>query len=230
MLTVHDVTIHNYIKQRRKTLCLSIAPNGEVTLKVPIDINDNQVQDFILRKKKWLQKKLLQFAAINNTPKNPLGTGTTILYLGAPHKLIIVNSTKQKEVRIENTNLILFTTREHDERYHLRILEKFFLDQAQRIFHERLSLALNHFPQMARPVLKVRKYKSRWGSYASNHVMSLNSLLIHTSIQTIDYIIIHELCHYYHKGHNTNFYALLSQIIPDWKKIKKNLDSMYLGF
>ncbi len=59
--------------------------------------------------------------------------------------------------------------------------------------------------------------------------MSLNSLLIHTSLPIIDYIIMHELCHYKHKRHDADFYALLSQKTPQWKMLKKSLDNDYFG-
>ncbi|NTW82736.1 MAG: M48 family metallopeptidase [Chlorobiaceae bacterium] len=38
------------------------------------------------------------------------------------------------------------------------------------------------------------------------------------------YELFHELCHAVHHHHGKNFYHLLDQITPDWKKRKEKLD------
>ena len=34
----------------------------------------------------------------------------------------------------------------------------------------------------------------------------------------IDFVIAHELCHLTHFAHNASFYALLGEVMPDWKE------------
>ena len=79
------------------------------------------------------------------------------------------------------------------------------------------------------PILKVRKLNKRWGSYLKKHEVILNPLLIHASKQSIDYIITHELCHYYYKTHSSSFYDLLTSKIPEWQDIKNRLENKLLG-
>ena len=79
------------------------------------------------------------------------------------------------------------------------------------------------------PTLKVRKLNKRWGSYLKKHEIILNPSLIHASKKAIDYIITHELCHYYYKTHSTEFYKLLTSKIPNWQEIENKLESRLLG-
>jgi predicted metal-dependent hydrolase len=44
----------------------------------------------------------------------------------------------------------------------------------------------------------------------------------------IDYVITHELCHLKHQNHNRDFYFLLSQCMPDWRKRKERLETVLL--
>lgn len=45
--------------------------------------------------------------------------------------------------------------------------------------------------------------------------------LIRASLDSIDYVIAHELCHIKHGHHGSAFYDLLGKIMPDWEKRKK---------
>ncbi len=223
MLIIHDLTINSYTKEKRKTLSLRIGPKGEISLKAPLHASEAEVHDFVLRKKAWINKKLAHFAQFEHLPTGPLSERAYILYLGKEYDLIKHESSTKNEVKLEPNSLILYTSKPNNTRHNERILSRWLLSLAELVFHERLSQILLNFPEIARPVLKIRKYKGRWGSYASNHVMTLNSVLIHAGIDAIDYIITHELCHYYHKGHGADFYALLTEKMPTWKEVKKSL-------
>ena len=39
----------------------------------------------------------------------------------------------------------------------------------------------------------------------------------------IDLVVVHELCHIQVKNHGPDFYALLEQVLPDWRERKKLL-------
>jgi predicted metal-dependent hydrolase len=41
---------------------------------------------------------------------------------------------------------------------------------------------------------------------------------------SIEYVMIHELCHLVHHNHNKGFYELQEKIMPDWKKWKTKLE------
>ncbi len=224
MLNIHGITIHSYIKEKRKTISIKITPKGEITLKAPLRIADAEAYGFIERKKNWIQKKLAHFAQFEPIIEASITSGQNFLYLGQQYILTIKENKSSECIEINNNTLIIHTKKLENERHNKRLMDRWLLRQAERIFHERLSLALQSFPSLARPVLKIRKYKGRWGSYASNHVMALNSLLIHAPQVAIDYVIIHELCHYYHKKHDAKFYALLADKMPQWKEAKNNLN------
>ena len=74
-------------------------------------------------------------------------------------------------------------------------------------------------------ILKVRKMKTRWGSLSlKTRTMTLNSELIKTPKECIEYVIFHEFCYLKHRFHNVKFYRLLGQLLPDWKERKTKLE------
>ncbi len=52
----------------------------------------------------------------------------------------------------------------------------------------------------------------------------LNRALIRASVDAIDYVITHELCHLRHKHHGRPFFDLLGRVMPDWEKRKLKLE------
>lgn len=45
-------------KSKRKTISLQIKPNGSIELKVPLQMSDTQIQDFLNQKSDWIEKHL----------------------------------------------------------------------------------------------------------------------------------------------------------------------------
>ena len=44
--------------------------------------------------------------------------------------------------------------------------------------------------------------------------------------ECIDYVILHELCHLAEHNHSDRFWRLLTQVMPNWAKVKTQLDGM----
>ena len=59
---------------------------------------------------------------------------------------------------------------------------------------------------------------------ATAKTISLSCYLMLVPSHLIDYVILHELCHLVEYNHSERFYQLLNQVMPDWSKIKNQLD------
>ncbi len=63
--------------------------------------------------------------------------------------------------------------------------------------------------------LKVREYKSRWGSFSSKGVLAFNTLLVGAPKSVVDYVVVHELAHFHVMAHNLRFWNLVTQFYGD---------------
>ena len=80
-----------------------------------------------------------------------------------------------------------------------------------------MSVARLPNPEAFRPVgLIVLRMDKRWGSLSSSGRLLLNRRLIEAPVDTIDYVIAHELCHMAEPHHGAAFYQLLDRVMPDW--------------
>ena len=74
------------------------------------------------------------------------------------------------------------------------------------------------------PKLIIGKMRRKWG-YCNKRekLIKLNFELIKYSINEIDYVIIHELCHFLEFNHSKNFWNYVKKYKPDYKNITKIL-------
>lgn len=92
------------------------------------------------------------------------------------------------------------------------------------LFASRVERLKNMFDDLPEFKLKLRKMKTRWGVCNKKSMsVTLNSLLIHKDVSLIDYVIIHELCHFKHMNHSENFWREVEKYYPYYKKARKML-------
>lgn len=72
--------------------------------------------------------------------------------------------------------------------------------------------------------MDIKRMKNRWGSCTSNGVITLNPELIKAPSKCIEYVVLHELCHLSIPNHKKEFYNLLEQKMPNWKRWKDHLE------
>lgn len=75
-------------------------------------------------------------------------------------------------------------------------------------------------PRIGRGIarVRVRKMQTRWGS--CNHAkgyLNFSLSLIERDPRFVEYVVLHELAHLVHANHGADFYALIAQIMPDFR-------------
>ena len=66
--------------------------------------------------------------------------------------------------------------------------------------------------------ITIRNQRTRWGSCSSKGNLSFNCLLMLTSPEVIDSVVVHELCHRKEMNHSQRFYAEVLRVFPDYRK------------
>ena len=69
--------------------------------------------------------------------------------------------------------------------------------------------------------IKVKNYKSRWGSCDKKGRLTFNWHLIKAPHSIVDYVVIHELCHMVQPNHSPKFWHEVEKYDPSYKDHKK---------
>lgn len=103
-------------------------------------------------------------------------------------------------------------------------LEKFLAYECKVIFSSRLERLKPQFDYLPEFKLRIRKMSTRWGvCNTGSMTVTLNSELIKKDISLIDYVIIHELCHFKHMNHGAEYWQEVEKYYPYHKMARKML-------
>ena len=130
-------------------------------------------------------------------------------YLGNKYDVIILNTVS----KIEFVDDKVFVK---DKKY----LDTFLKNEAKRIFNDRVKICYNLFEEdIPYPKVLIGKMKRKWG-YCNKRekLIKLNFELIKYSIDEIDYVVIHELCHFLEFNHSKMFWKYVKKYKPDYKQ------------
>ena len=100
-----------------------------------------------------------------------------------------------------------------------RLLNKWYFNNADNYLSE-LTNELSKKTGINFRSVKVRNYKSRWGSCSSSGKIFYNWKLIMAPTRIIQYVVFHELAHLKVHNHSPKFWRLLKSYYPDIEDAK----------
>ena len=209
----------------RKSLGIKVLPDGLVSVIAPNDTSLIDINKKVKLKANWILKQQAFFCSYKpNTPTRKFVNGETHLYLGRQYKLQIIEDTIN-EIKIYRGAMIMKTKKVNPE-YLEKKLNEWYKEKAIFHFEELLDSSLEKFNKykIEKPILDIRLMQKRWGSCTKSGKIILNTELIKAPKGSIEYVVIHELCHLVHHNHNKEFYDLQNRLSPNWEKWKEKLE------
>lgn len=211
----------------RKSLGIKVLPEGTVNVFAPTGSSINDINEKLKSKSKWILKQQTFFDKFKpGSPKRKFINGETHLYLGRQYKLKIVKG-KEDEIKIYRGMMIIIA-KNISLHYLEHTLNEWYRSKAILLFDELLNSSLEKFKKykIHKPILYVRQMQKRWGSCTKAGKIILNTELIKAPKASIEYVVIHELCHLVHHNHNKEFYTLQNKLLPQWEKWKEKLEQL----
>jgi len=225
---LHDIEFR-IVYSRRRTLGISVLPDSSVIVRAPYRASVKTISRIVQEKAAWIIKHRDNYRQNDNTRLNgSFATGEKQLFRGKECTMQIIQS-KKPFVRF-NDNVIEVGLENTDDKQAIkRILYRGYKSEAEKYFPKMLSMALKvNENQMFKPTgLVIRSMKSRWGSCSKKGIITLSTELIKLPDIFIEYVIIHELCHLKHHNHGKDYYTLLTELFPDWKRVRKDLRAYF---
>jgi predicted metal-dependent hydrolase len=222
-------TDYTLIRSRRRSLELRLYPDQRIEVRVPLRASEREIKDFLASKSAWLQGRIASMEPRPAMPQQHYCQGEEHLFLGQRYPLSLSQAARPRTALLDGSICLLTPEPDNPARIAAQ-LNRWYRQQADGVFNRLIN---QHFPFFAerghgRPQLRVRTMKSRWGSLSSRGYINLNLELMKMPLHSIEYVVIHELCHLEHMNHGAGFHALLAQCLPDWKDKKRELNRMPL--
>lgn len=197
---------YEIIRKDNKNLYFRIDENCKLIITVPKFITDLEVKNLITKNSSAILKMYEE--ALIRSERNKL-----FWYLGKGYKVVFDN----RVTNIEFDNDTITCSNEEE-------LNKFYMNECERVFNEEIEVCKKCFSELPEFTLKLRKMCTRWGvCNTKKYTITLNIELLKKDISLIDYVIIHEMTHFFEPNHGKHFWELVGMAIPDYKERRKKL-------
>lgn len=179
------------------------------------------IEKLVLEKAPWILSNLERIEKkLDTLPDNRYISGEILPFLDRRMTLKILPAKGAEKIWFKDDILHLTVFEDSDAEIRKQMVDFWYKKQAEPVFCQAMDRV---YPLVAklgisRPTITVRTMKTRWGSCSwQKGKITLNSELLKTSLDCIDYVILHELAHFKHQGHNSSFYGFLSEVMPGWQ-------------
>lgn len=216
--------------QRRKTLALHVLEDGQVEVRAPRGLSEAHIVAWVESRVEWIRaarERVARRQRQHAAWQTDLSAAKT-WFLGQPLTLQWETGKRASVQRCERVLRVTLPATQALPQA-ARLLDRWYALQAQTVLEERFELGWRHFARrfgdrVKQPQLRLRRMRRRWGSCSSRGVVTLNRELIKLPLALADYVIAHEFCHLLEFNHSPRFYQLLTELMPDWRQRKQELD------
>lgn len=208
-----------------KNINMRITGKG-LCVSAPFGTSKKYIENILKDKQEYIVKNVELLGAYHQ--KQLFESGNTLSYLGKKYFLNIIISDRSN-VYVSGDDIYVHAKNPQTAQ---GVYEKWLRKNAETVFSGSLDRL---YPLMQKniqkpPELKIKKLSASWGRCTPvKNTVALSLWLIKADIELIDYVVLHELCHYLHLNHSKSFYALVASIMPDYKLRKDRLSEVQIG-
>jgi len=213
-----------------KNVHLSVHPPiGRVTVSAPISMEIETIRLFCISKLGWIRKQQLKLKNQKRETARKYVTRESHYYLGKRYLLKLIKQDSAPKVILKHNSIELYVRKGTSIEQKEEILQSWYRRQLKDLISKDIS---RWEKKIGVSVLEIgiRKMKTKWGT--CNHQAKriwLNTELAKKSIESIEYVLVHEMVHLIERNHNKQFIFYMDKLLPKWKDLREELNRSPLG-
>lgn len=223
MKTSRDPGIsYGVVRSRRTTADIVVERDGRVIVRAPAELPDEHIEDIIQSTRYWIYKTLAEWRDLNATRVlREYRNGEGFLYLGRSYRLSLIAD--QDEPLVLRSGRF-YLRRDLVDRGEVAAVKSAFRDYFIARGHERITQRVLYYAPKVGVIpreIDVRELGHRWASCSPKSSLAFHWKCIMAPPTIIDYIVVHELCHFHHLNHTEAFWNEVDKVMPDYHERKK---------
>ena len=213
---------YQIVRSRRATADIVIERDGSILVRAPESIPDERIEDMVEAKRYWIYKNLAEWRDLNATRVlREYRNGEGFLYLGRSYRLLLV-ANQTEPLLLKNGRFCL--QRDLVDEGAIEAAKTAFRDYYIARGSERITQRLNYYAPKVGVTphgIDVRELGNRWASCSPNGNLAFHWKCMMAPQSIIDYIVVHELCHFHHLDHTDAFWNEVDKVIPNYSERKE---------
>jgi predicted metal-dependent hydrolase len=205
------------VSERARRLTARVHVGGRVEIVVPVGVSANTVRDFVQRFTPWIDRKV---AAMQNVVEADAEVPRAVEFALTHESFSVVwHCAPRRAVTQNGAHVIVEAPNDGVAR---GLLQGWLKRAAgERLAPQLMRLAQELNYTVAR--VSIRCQRTRWGSCSTRGTVSLNCSLVFLRPEVVRYLFIHELAHTKHMNHSVNFWRLVGELEPEYRRLDREL-------
>lgn len=218
------------IHKNIKNVHLSVHPPlGRVTISAPFQMDIETLRLFSISKLGWIRRQQLKLQNQKRETARDYVNRESHYYLGQRYLLKVVDVETAQKVVLKHSTIELHIRKNATKKQKENLLHAWYRQQLREVIAPYISKLEKKMAVKVKEV-GIRTMKTKWGTcnIESKRVW-LNTELAKKSVESIEYVLIHEMVHLLERNHNEKFIAYMDKFLPKWKHLRTELNRSTLG-
>jgi hypothetical protein len=225
---VIDFSLRRQSARTVPRVAIHVEPDGRVLVDAPDSAAVADVVQAVKKRARWISQHVAAARArLAHVLPREYVSGESLHYLGRRYRLKVSVATGASTSARMRGGFIVVTVPERSTASVRAALGAWYRQRARELFAVRLTAVAAPLRWVKNlPPTRLQFMTVQWGSCSPAGRITLNPLLVKAPRECIDYVLLHELSHLLHHNHSPKFYATLDRHMPNWRKVKAQLDNM----
>ena len=205
-----------------KRLNLRVRGDGTVHLSIPKRTTVAEAEAFLRDHEEWVLGALSRMEKRAEAHPTAETVGDSLPYLGGTLEVVWRSELPARvEADMVNRRLTVFLFDPYDPEMRAAAIETFEIAETNKLV---TALVDRYYPLFAArgvpypKAIRVKVMKTRHGSCSSaKGYLNFSSRLCEYPVAFIEYVVVHELCHFLEANHSERFWREVARVLPDWE-------------
>jgi predicted metal-dependent hydrolase len=229
-IQISEVKI-DVIQKDIKNVHLSVyPPSGKVKISAPNRMDLETIRVYAISRLSWIRNQQKKFRDQEREAPRDYISNESHFYNGKRYLLKVIEHNAPAKVELKHSAIELYVRPNSSIEKKQAVLEDWYRHELKSKvtelipkWEERMNLSVNEFG--------VKKMRTKWGTCNSEKKrIWLNLELAKKPPHCVEYILVHEMVHFFEKNHNEIFIAYMNKYMPKWRSFKQELNKIPLGF
>lgn len=216
-ITVRGINVDVVYKDIKNLHIGVYPPMGRVRVAAPSRLGDEQVRLAVIQRLPWIKRQREQLKNAARQSEREMTSGESHYVWGARRRLKVVERPGRPHFELEGERLVLYVPPDTSSEKRRQLLDGWYREQLRHAIPALVSRWESKL-DVSVPRWTIRHMKTKWGSCnrESRHLW-FNVELAKKHPDCLEYIVVHEMTHYFERNHGEVFARLMDSYLPDWR-------------
>jgi predicted metal-dependent hydrolase len=219
------------VRKPIKNLHLGVyPPHGRVRVAAPLAVSDDAVRLAVVTRMGWIKRQRAKFDAQPRQSERAYVSGESHYFLGQRYRLNLIEGARAGHVHARKSRRLDLHVRNGSDAL---VRERVFVGWYREELGTRIAPLMSRWAtamEIPVPTWGIKRMKTKWGSCnIEARRIWLNLELIKKPPQCVEYVVVHELTHFFERTHSDRFVALMDRWLPQWRSLRDELSGQPLA-